>query len=153
MANCSNCGKKLGFLEGNHYYNQQENKEYVYCNLCWDKEQDTNFQKFVNSQEHHEGKGSIAKPIILTIGVIFLILCFIFFFIHFVCFLFFVILAIICIFAGLMVKTRNVNEEILEVLKKPHEPEKNPIEVLKLRYAKGEITKEQYEQMKKDVEK
>ena len=27
-----------------------------------------------------------------------------------------------------------------------------PIEILKTRYAKGEITKEQFEQMKKDVE-
>ncbi len=28
-----------------------------------------------------------------------------------------------------------------------------PLKILKLRYAKGEITKEQYEQMKQDLEK
>jgi len=35
----------------------------------------------------------------------------------------------------------------------PSNKENNPLEVLKLRYAKGEITLEQFEQMKKDFEK
>lgn len=31
-------------------------------------------------------------------------------------------------------------------------PKEEPLEILKKRYAKGEITKEQYQQMKKDIE-
>ena len=35
----------------------------------------------------------------------------------------------------------------------PHEPKReNPVEILKRRYAKGEITKEEFERIKKDIE-
>ena len=34
----------------------------------------------------------------------------------------------------------------------PATPSENPIEILKKRYAKGEITREEYEKMKKDIE-
>jgi putative membrane protein len=33
-----------------------------------------------------------------------------------------------------------------------HHPEESPIEILKRRYARGEITREQYAQMKQDIE-
>jgi len=39
-----------------------------------------------------------------------------------------------------------------QVTGKTPETENDALKVLKLRYAKGEITKEQYEQMKKDIE-
>lgn len=34
----------------------------------------------------------------------------------------------------------------------PDIPDKTPLDILKKRYAKGEITKEQFEQMKKDLQ-
>ncbi len=33
----------------------------------------------------------------------------------------------------------------------PHAPVQTPLEVLKVRYAKGEITKEQFDQMRQDL--
>jgi len=33
-----------------------------------------------------------------------------------------------------------------------HREKENPLNIIKLRYAKGEITKEEYETMKKDLE-
>ena len=37
--------------------------------------------------------------------------------------------------------------------KGPPEPKETPLDVLKMRYAKGEITKEQFEEMKRGLEK
>ena len=95
---------------------------------------------------------SIAKSGLLGIGVLFLILSIIFLFMHITCFIILIIIAIVCIFAGLMITNRNVNEEILDELKKTSKPSNNSVEILKTRYAKGEINKEEFEQMKKDIE-
>ena len=67
----------------------------------------------------------------------------------------FKILGYFCIILGIIVTTVGcfVKEEKIEYTdEKASENEDNPIKILKLRYAKGEITKEKYEKMKKDLE-
>ena len=148
MPICEKCGKRIGLLDHSYY---DSNNRIYFCDECG--KLGSNKLREEGTVDAVKNGGSTGKSIMLTIGVIFLILSFIFLFIFVVCFVILLILGIICIFVGLMIKSRNVNEEILETLKKSHESEKDPIKVLKLRYAKGEITKEQYEQMKKDLEK
>jgi len=47
------------------------------------------------------------------------------------------------------VKNVKLNEKKTE---KTNAGDNEPVKILKLRYAKGEITKEEFEQMKKDLE-
>jgi len=47
---------------------------------------------------------------------------------------------------------KNVAEGVKEGVSNEREPTEEPIAVLKLRLAKGEITREQYEELKKAIE-
>lgn len=55
---------------------------------------------------------------------------------------------IILILVGLLIYFIIQSQKI----KGPPMPGESPIDILKKRYAKGEITKEEYEKMKKDIE-
>ncbi len=56
--------------------------------------------------------------------------------------------AIIALIIYLVVNQGNKNRQI----HLPPPPPDSPLDILKRRYAKGEINKEQFEQMKKDLE-
>jgi putative membrane protein len=56
--------------------------------------------------------------------------------------------AIIALVIYLVVNHGNKNNQIYL----PPSPPDSPLDILKKRYAKGEINKEQFEQMKKDLE-
>jgi putative membrane protein len=58
--------------------------------------------------------------------------------------IFFIIFGGIILFSQMIIPSKKENKSMKE---------NTPINILRLRYAKGEITKEQYEQMKKDLEK
>ena len=58
----------------------------------------------------------------------------------------------IWIYVGLWADNVDRVEFKLIAGRKKTSPEENPLEVTKLRYAKGEITKEEFEEMKKDIE-
>ena len=60
-----------------------------------------------------------------------------------------IIIGVIGVFASVVGITLPKEQEKDESVEKNKE---DAIEVLKLRYVKGEITKEEYEQMKKDIE-
>lgn len=53
---------------------------------------------------------------------------------------------------GLRIKPSNKNPLTSETKQPQDLPHTNSMEILKTRYAKGEITKEQFDQMKKDLE-
>jgi putative membrane protein len=56
----------------------------------------------------------------------------------------------VLIIAGIVALIRYLRSP--RTYEKPPRPEKTPLEVLKERYAKGEISKEEFERMKKDLE-
>ena len=58
--------------------------------------------------------------------------------------------AIIALIIYLVVNQGNKNRHVHLPPSYPHQD--SPIDILKRRYAKGEITKEQFDQMKKDLE-
>ena len=70
-----------------------------------------------------------------------------------VCALAGIVVGAVFILVGLLSQTRKAQfDKIVDKIEKSSKPEENPLEVLKMRYAKGEITKEEFEKMKKDLE-
>ena len=59
---------------------------------------------------------------------------------------------IIALIIWLLVNQSNRNRDYYQHQPLPQPPkQESPLDIIKMRYAKGEITKEQFEQMKKDL--
>ena len=59
---------------------------------------------------------------------------------------------IIALIIWLLVNQSNRNKEYYQHQPPPPRPQQeSPLDIIKMRYAKGEITKEQFEQMKNDL--
>jgi len=55
---------------------------------------------------------------------------------------------LICVIIWLLINQSNKNRDKFMMRQHPE----SPLDIIKKRYAKGEITREQFEQMKKDLE-
>jgi putative membrane protein len=57
-------------------------------------------------------------------------------------------IGIVALVIWLLVNQSNRNREYYQ---QPYPQQESPLDIIKMRYAKGEITKEQFDQMKKDL--
>jgi len=143
---CEYCGEKINYF-GHWRYVDVDKVVHKKCYDNYIKEHPIIIEeKEKIDTEKHYG--------LVWIGFIVIILSVFFGFIGgVVCILGGVILGIVLIAVGLNTQSRKEEMKVLaDAINKSSKSKESPLEVLKMRYAKGEITKEEFEEMTKDLQ-
>lgn len=143
---CEYCGEKIDFF-GHWRYVDKDIRVHSKCYNNYIKEHPIIEEKEKTDTETHNG--------LIWFGIIVIILGFCLGLIigGVFCILGGLILGIVLIAVGLNKQSRREETKILvDAISKSPTSKETPLEILKMRYAKGEITKEDFEQMKKDLE-